>query len=258
MQQVKSKHPAGTVCLGTAMTPRFYEFEDSLGNLKVPEGTIFNRRRSCDVAYNLNRAVDDMQGEWIFVLGDDHSFSPDLLLHLLDLSVDVVVPISPCKTYPFLPCVMHAPDDGSVWSDDMPIYNWGELSGTGLLALPKGDFIGQAGMLIRKNVIDAIPKPTFKTGKCHPGRLHEDLWFCHEIQELGFTVWVDQDTIFDHWFALGITARRHEGKWVPALKSGAGTIVLPDAANVETNYSAVELPREPLQWQQVNGEAKDA
>jgi len=234
-QRTNTNHPPGTVCLGAGMTPRFYEFEDSLDRLMVPDGTVFNRRRSCDVAYNLNRAVDEMKGEWVWILGDDHSFAPDLLFKMLDYEVDVVVPISPCKTFPFLPCVMHAPDDGKVWSDNMRVYDWEELSGNGLLALPKGDFIGQAGMLVKKKVIDAIPKPTFKTGKCHPGRLHEDLWFCHEIQELGFTVWVDQETIFDHYFALGISARRHEGKWVPALKSGIGAIVLPEAA---THYNA--------------------
>ena len=244
--------------MGTAMTPRFYEFEDSLRDLMVPEGTIFNRRRSCDVAYNLNRAIDDMQGEFCLILGDDHAFAPDFLLKMLDHNVDVVVPISPCKTYPFLPCVLHAPDDGSVWSDNMRIYNWNELSGSGLFALPKGDYIGQAGMVVKKHVIDAIPKPTFKAGLCHPGRLHEDLTWCREIQQAGFTVWIDQDYIFDHWFSLGISARRHEGKWVPALKSGLGAIVLPDAASVETNYNTISEGQEPLRPQAVNGEAKHA
>ena len=41
-------------------------------------------------------------------------------------------------------------------------------------------------------------------------------------------MWVDRDVIFDHWFFVGVTARKHEGSYVPALKSGAITMMLPD------------------------------
>jgi len=254
-QRLNTGHPAGTVALASGITPRYFEFEDSLSNLQVPVGTIFRRKRSCDVAMNFNNAVRDMKGEWAFFLGDDHAFAPDLLFKFLDYNVDVVVPIAPCKTFPFSPCVIHAPEDGSIWNDDMPLYTWDELSGEGLMALPKGDFIGQAGMLVKKKVLDAIGDPWFKTGKLNPGRMHEDLWFCHEMQELGFTIWVDQTTIFDHWFPVGITAKRHEGKWCPAIRSGAGTIVLPDAKpRQEFN---TEKPEDFRVWQPVNGEAHE-
>lgn len=228
-QRRNTDYPPGTVALASGMQPRYYEFEDSLDKLQVPEGTVFNRRRSCDIVFNFNNAVRKMQGDWCWFLGDDHAFAPDILFKFLDYNVDVVVPIAPCKVFPFAPCVIHAPEDGSIYNEDMPLYTWEELSGHGLFALPKGDFIGQAGMLVKKKVLDAIGDPWFKGGKINPGRMAEDLWFCHEIQELGFTVWIDQDTIFDHWFPVGITAKRHEGEWVPAIRSGAGTIVLPDA-----------------------------
>ncbi len=229
MQQRRSTgHPAGTVALAAGISPRYYEFTQSLDQLQVPDGTIFNLRRSCDVAMNFNNCLRSMAGDWVFFLGDDHTFPPDLLFKFLDYHVDVVVPITPCKTAPFAPCVIHGPEDGRIWDDQMPLYTWEELSGDGLLALPKGDFIGQAGMLVRKHILDAIGDPWFKPGKLDPGRLAEDLWFCHELQEKGFTVWVDQTTIFEHWFSMGITARKHDGRWVPALRSGLMTMVLPD------------------------------
>lgn len=256
-QRLNTGHPPGTICVPTGITPRYYEFEDSVDRLQVPVGTIKNRRRSCDISMNLNNALKDMKGDWALFLGDDHQFQPDILLKFLDYNVDVVVPIAPCKTFPFAPCVIHRPDDGTLWSDDMPLYTWEELSGDGLFALPKGDFIGQAGMLVKKHVLDTIGDPWFKAGKLHPGRMHEDLWFCHEIQELGFTVWIDQSTIFDHWFPMGITAKRHNGKWVPALRSGAGTIVLPDA--VPNRNPNTENPGKiPIAWQPVNGEVRHA
>jgi hypothetical protein len=69
-----------------------------------------------------------------------------------------------------------------------------------------------------------------------------------------FTVWVDQTTIFDHWFPMGVTAKRHNGKWVPALRSGAGTIVLPDA--VPRGHENNDKPEGFRVWQPVNGEAR--
>jgi hypothetical protein len=111
----------------------------------------------------------------------------------------------------------------------MPLYHWDELSGEGLFALPKGDFIGQAGMLVKKHVLDRIGYPWFKCGQLDPGRLQEDLYFCHELQQLGYTVYVDQEVVMDHYFNTGVTARKIDGKWNPALKFGQDIMVLPDA-----------------------------
>lgn len=225
-----SKHPHGTVMLAAAATPRFYEFQLSLEHLKVPAGSKLSIERGCDIAQNFNQAVKKMTGEWAWFLGDDHAFSPDLLFRFLDHDVDVVVPIAPCKVAPFAPCVIHGPRDGErVWHENMDLYTWEELSGDGLMALPKGDFIGQAGMLVRKHVLDRIGYPWFKAGQLDPGRLQEDMTFCRELQQLGYTVHVDCDVVFDHYFHVGVTARKHKGKWVPALKSGKMTMVLPDA-----------------------------
>ncbi len=251
-----TRHEAGTICLASGNQPRYYEFTSSMDALAVPAGTIFNVRRSCDVAYNFNRATRDMKGAWAWYLGDDHQFKPNTLLKMLDYNVDVVVPISPCKTAPFAPCVIHGPKDGSVWRDDMLLYEWRELSADGLMELPKGDFIGQAGMLVRRHVLDAIGDPWFKTGKFD--ELQEDLWFCHELQERGFKIMVDCTTIFDHWFTMGVSARKHEGRWVPALKSGAATMVLPDAMPMYSADQNTGVGPGNVTWMPVPGREKAA
>ena len=224
-------HPQGTIVVAAALQPRYYEFQMSLENLQVPAGTKLLIERSCDITQNFNKGIQQMQGEWAWFLGDDHSFGHDLLLKFLDHKVDVVVPITPCKVIPWMPCIMHGPQDKTLgfWQEDMLLYDWDELSGKGLMPLPKGDFIGQAGMLVRKHVLDKLGYPWFKSGQLDPGRLQEDMMFCHELQELGYTVNIDQDVIFDHYFYTSVTAKRHEGKWVPALKVGDKTMVLPDA-----------------------------
>ena len=226
-----SGFPAGTIVVAAALQPRYYEFSMSLEALLVPAGTKLLIERSCDIAGNFNKGVKAMTGEWVWFLGDDHSFAPNLLLKFLKHDVDVVVPITPCKVMPWMPCVMHGPEDTAqgIWREDMLLYDWDELSGEGLMALPHGDFIGQAGMLVKKHVLDKIGYPWFKCGQLDPGRLQEDMMFCHEMQTLGYTVWVDCDVIFDHYFYACVTAQRFKGKWVPALRVADKTMVLPDA-----------------------------
>ena len=246
-----SGYPPGTVIVAAGIQPRYYEFHLSLDGLGTPDGSKLHIERSCDIAQNFNNGVKRMIGDWAWFLGDDHSFSPSLLMRLLHHNVDVVVPITPTKGAPWAPCVMHG--DGLGWREDMKLYRWDELSGPGLLPLPKGDFIGQAGMLVKKTVLDKIGYPWFKAGMLDKGRLQEDLYFCQEIQELGYTIWVDQEVIFDHHAPVCITARKHIGRWVPALKSGTGSVVvLPDAANPVLDLSTEYRAEGRVKWAVVN------
>lgn len=233
--------PPGTIVTAAAAQPRFFEFSTSLEHLEVPAGTVHHLCRGCDIAHNFNRGVHGMKGEWAWFLGDDHAFPPDILLKFLAYDVDVVVPITPSKVAPWYPCVMHGP-----YSTQMQLYRWDELSAPGLMALPAGDFIGQAGMLVKRHVLDAIGEPWFKTGQFSPGRLNEDLWFCHELQAKGFTVWVDCSTVFEHIFHVGVHAKRVGGKWVPALRSGLVTVVLPEEQPITLDHNPGQ--RAPTRW----------
>ena len=250
IQITESPFPIGTIIVPAGITPRYYEFTQSLANLQVPAGSKILIERSCDITQNLNKGIKQMIGDWIWILGDDHGFAPDLLLRLLGHNKDVVVPITPCKVPPWMPCVMHGPAPGhpAIWHEDMLLYDWDELGGMGLLEFPKGDFIGQAGMLVKKPVLDAIGYPWFKCGQLDPGRLQEDMMFCHDIQKAGYTVWIDQEVIFDHYFIAGVTARRHQGKWVPALKMGPSVMVLPDAKPRYNTDAPSVGGKPPLKW----------
>lgn len=244
-------HPPGTVIVAAAIQPRYYEFQLSLDKLAVPSGTKLHIERGCDIASNFNGGIRKMTGEWAWFLGDDHAFEPNVLMHFLEHNVDVVVPIAPCKVPPWLPCVMHSTNGN--WHEKMPLYQWGELSGRGLFKLPRGDFIGQAGMLVKKHVLDEIGYPWFKCGQIDPGRLQEDLAFCRELQQLGYVIHVDQDVIFDHFTPMCVTARRHEGKWAPALQAGTdNTVVLPDAVPFAKQMLDLLPPapagRMPMKW----------
>ena len=110
------------------------------------------------------------------------------------------------------------------------------------MPLPKGDFIGQSGMLVRKHVLDKVGYPWFKCGQIDPGRLQEDLTFCRELQNFGYTIYVDQEIIFDHWVPMAITARRvgKEEKWVPGVSRGLGDVVLMPYSATKKNPLKVE------------------
>ena len=245
MHHVTSTHGAGTILLASAAQPRFYEYNTSMEGLLVPKGTRYLIERGCSVVDNFNAGLRKATGDWVWFVGDDHSFAPDTLLKLLDHQVDVVVPISPIKIAPFMPCVLHGPTDGSIWHPNMELYGWEELSGEGLYALPKGDFIGQAGMLVKKPILDEIGDPWVKCGQLDPGRLQEDMYFCRELQEKGHTVWVDQSIIFDHWFIMGVTARKHQGAYSPAIITGGKTMILPDVKGIkDLNSGKRRLPQE--------------
>lgn len=226
-----SGHAPGTIVVAAAMQPRYYEFTTSMEALGAPVGSKYLIVRSCDITQNFNDGIKKMVGEWVWFLGDDHSFDKKMLLNLLNYNVDVVVPITPCKSLPFMPCVMHGPEDPNVvWHEDMPVYHWDELSGEGLFPLPFGDYVGQAGMLVRKPVLDKLGYPWFKCGQLDPGRLQEDLNFCRRVQEAGYTVYIDQNQILNHHSNMGITARKTaDGCWSPAVEVGIHTMVLPGA-----------------------------
>ena len=238
-------HQAGTIIVAAAIQPRYYEFTMALECLHVPAGTKMIIERSCDITQNFNKGVKALEGEWAWFMGDDHSFAPDSLLRLLDHRKNIVVPIAPCKVPPWMPCIMHGPSDSSqVWHEDMLLYDWNELSGEGLLPLPFGDFIGQAGMLVRKSVLDKVGYPWFKCGQLDPGRLQEDMKFCREVQELGETIYIDQEFVLDHYFICGVTTRKHEGKHAPALKFGTSVVVLPEAKPAfDPNMGVKRVPR---------------
>ena len=52
------------------------------------------------------------------------------------------------------------------------------------------------------------------------------MYFCRELQQLGYTVWIDQEVIFDHYMMARTTARKHHETWAPAIQFESHTMVL--------------------------------
>jgi hypothetical protein len=224
MQHVQdSPYAAGTVIVPAASLARYSEFWLALESLQVPYGTRLICARGADIPHQLNQGVRGMSGEWCWFLGDDHTFEPGLLMALLAREKDAVLPLVPRRDPPFSPVLLHGP-----LAPQMRPYWWTALPAEGLFQLPRNDSAGQAGMLVRKPVLDRLGDPWFEGGKLTPGRLMEDMYFVQRLHDLGVEIWIDCDQVMGHIANLAVTPYRAHGRWYPALPSKRGPMVLED------------------------------
>lgn len=213
-------HAPGTVIVSSASLARYAEFWISLESVVVPHGTRLVSVRGADIPHQFNEGIRNMEGDWCWFLGDDHTFAPDLLLKLLDRQVDVVLPVVPRRDPPFVPVLMHGPI-----APLMSRYNWSELPLTGLLQLPVGDSGGQAGALVRKSVLDKLGDPWFEGGQLQKGRLMEDMYFVKRLHDLGVPIHIDCDQVLPHIANITVKPMKHDGRWWAGYEGPTGPVL---------------------------------
>jgi hypothetical protein len=221
MRPTFTKYPRGSIVISLPTMTRYSEFWLSLEALQVPDGTYLATSIGADIPRQLNEAIRrSTEAKWFWILGDDHTFDPGMLLRLLDRALDVVVPIVPHRRVPFGPVLMHGP-----YSDDgMTPYQYKDLPIEGLYKLPKGDVVGTAGMLVRRHVMDKIGDPWFEGGQLHKGELQEDVYFVHRLHELGIPIHIDCDELMGHMAQIEIRPQRRDDRLYPTF---AGTPTSP-------------------------------
>lgn len=224
MQHIQDTgHAPGTVVVIAASLARYSEFWLSIEALQVPHGTRLVASRGADLVSGLNRGIRRMTGDWVWLMGDDHTFDENLLLRLLNRNVDFVLPVVPRRDPPFVPVILHGPMDKT-----MTRYSWLELPITGLFELPQGDGCGQAGALVRKPVLEKLGDPWFEGGQLTPGMLQEDQYFVKRCQEQGTKILIDCQETMGHIANITVMPQRHGGRWYPGYVSPEGGPVLWD------------------------------
>jgi hypothetical protein len=159
-------------------------------------------RMGVDICGALNSMIRNLRGDWLWIMGDDHAFDPELLPRLLAHEVDVVVPHCLRRNPPWQPVVnSHEDEDG--WQVAA------ELPEEGLTPIWSA---GSAGMLIRRRVFEAIGDPWFTPAPDAVG-LNEDINFCRKVREAGFTLWCDPAALLGHISNYTVWPRFDDGRW---------------------------------------------
>lgn len=222
---IASQHPVGAIGVISSYLGRYREFDVCLSQIQAPNGCPILWHIGINAAFNLNETVRGMKEEhqWLWILGDDHVFKPDLLLKLLQRDVDVVVPLCLRRSYPYHH-VIHEGKDNEKQAFGRAPYDF--LDGQSGLIDVTGKTIGNAGMLIKRHVLEAIPDPWFEVGKTHPEVMGGDLYFCHKAFRAGFKLFLDTDNPIGHINHMAVWPYQDEktGKWCAEVRK-AGDVL---------------------------------
>ena len=173
---------------------RYREFDITLRNVQTPPGSTISWSIGLDIAHNYNNLckslLEHKEYKWLWILGDDHVLRPDILMNLIKRDVDIVAPLCLQRAQPFAP-VIYKSEGGKHYQAD-----FGFLKGKkGLIEV---DACGNAGMLIRREVIEAIGGDWHRVGWIQPDRGSSDLYFCKRAKEKGYKIHVDLDNTIGH------------------------------------------------------------
>lgn len=223
MKDIESIHSPGLVGVPCSTLARYLGLFDSLNKLKVPTSTDLRFAEGVNVAYNCNNLVQEMLDNpalgWLWIMGDDHRFLDTTLIGLLDRQVDIVVPVVSRRGMPFQTVLYKVASEESYLT-----YSWGDLSrenpNGGLVAV---EGAGTAGMLIRRHVLEAMPKPWFEWGQ----RISEDIGFCIKARKLGYEIVADLDQRLTHTTTCELEPYRNkDGNWDVAVNVAGRAVSL--------------------------------
>jgi hypothetical protein len=183
---------SGTVGVISGDLARYSMFSMCLINLLSYSGELvshFDWMTGSNITGNSNELAKRMEGDWLWMIGDDHAFQHDLLEKLVLRDVDVVVPLCLQRSSPY-PHVVYEGEQEDADEEGTHILHT-SLPSSGIHEVYAA---GNAGMLIKRHVLDAIGEPYFETF----GKQNEDLEFCRKIRNAGFKIHVDCDALLGH------------------------------------------------------------
>lgn len=211
MNGIESRHAPGLVVMMTGELARYADTFADMAALNVPLHSGMTWFRGVLIADGLNKSLGALYRhpgfEWAWIMGDDHRFSPNTLMRLLDRDVDCIAPACLHRHPPFNSTVMRVLPDGT--KTGVPIYT---LPKTGIYKLGEGESCGDAGLLIRKRVLDAIPQPWYDTRRSG-AFASDDTAFTSRVREAGFDIHIDVEVPLGHITPMSVTPRIEDGEW---------------------------------------------
>jgi hypothetical protein len=211
---VKLADSPGTVAVPMSEIGRYAMFTVSLAGTRQPEGTALSIMASASVTENLNAVVRHLndQSEWVWIVGDDHVWENDALIRLLEATdrtdADIMVPLVVKRNPPWHLVIFH--EDGER-EDGLPRwrpFGWEEVPESGVFEI---DAAGSAGMLIKRQVFEAIGDPWFHSSGGVV--LNEDVMFCRDARAYGFGIFACADVTMGHLGIFNVRPFRRGGRW---------------------------------------------
>jgi Glycosyl transferase family 2 len=188
----------------------------------------------CGARNELCRLVlQDEEAEYLWFMDDDHAFPPTMLTKLLAHEEALVTPICLTRVHPFAP-VQYVEKVGD--AQYLPI----KLSDSGWKGLVEIQAGGCAGMLIRRDVIEAIEPPWFE----YTDR-SEDIIFCEKAKAAGFKLHADLETTLGHITTAVVHPTIRDEEWKVGLTIGRDLNLIVDTADTVV----AEQPGAPAQVQ---------
>lgn len=211
---------------------RYAEFWACMMRLEMPAGSVKDVAIGTDYVSNQNilaqRCLDE-GFDYLWLMGDDHSFAPDLLEKLLvsaqAFDLPILVPLCSARRAPFaLVDYGRNPDPGG------PDYLSVSLKGLPPEGIIELDAAGSAGMLIRRDVLEATStSPEYDhenegwdrvPGWFVNGPRSEDLVFCEKAVAAGFKIHADVACRLGHILTAVVTPGHDGNDWVTGLVMG--------------------------------------
>ena len=201
----------GLVAVLSSEVPRSAAFCQAFTRLSLPPGTRVEWiTGGPNIAHNRNLAAQAVTAtdEWLWMLDDDMLMPPDTLLRLLPhlAAAAIVAPFCLKRVPPYTPVLAVKGPNGPTPCQLTP-----DAEG-----LHEVVGVGTAGMLIRAEVLRAMPFPWFEVGRWHPVRLDEDFFFCAKAAQMGYRAVVDLDTPMGHIAPFAIWPAKNAEGWGPS------------------------------------------
>lgn len=224
-------YPPGVVGVIAQDTARFSMFAASLTGLAVPDGTDIVWRFGHSMSNQTNQLVEAMLAkpdkQWLWILGDDHSFSGNLLAKLLDHQFpddggpgpEIIVPLCLTRMPPYRPVIFSGfGDDGQ---HRLPV-DLNEHPDGGVIAIHSA---GSAGMLIKRTVLEEMEPPWFESYQISTVEATEDAWFCDKARDAGFQIYCDLDANLGHSITGVVWPVREPEGWTYGFSMMGGFVL---------------------------------
>lgn len=236
MQAVPSDHPPGAIAMITGDITRYAVAMQSVMALKVPPGSVNAWNMGVLIGKMLNQAfqtmMDNKSLQWVWVMGDDHTFAPDVITRLLDRNVDVIAPLCLNRVPPMDPTIVDHEKVRMVYLEDLPL--------SGLYKLGPTETCGDAGLLIRRKVLEAIPAPWYDH-RISGSMAAEDQAFVRRVKDAGFDVYIDLDTAIGHIGHTEFFPIKKNGHWEVRM-TGSGMRHIADMRPAPRADDAFRMP----------------